>query len=115
MSIPEFLFFVAFAIAGLGWAALILFPRRQWANFWVAGIIIPSILGVLYTLALLLWWNAPPFPGHPLDFFTHAGLRRLFQNDGLLLAGWIDLLVMPLLVGAWMTRRAAQVKVPYVY
>jgi hypothetical protein len=108
-------FYVAFVLAGLGWAALIVFPRRPWANFWLAGVFIPTILGVMYTLVLLLWWNAPPYPGDPLGFFSLSGLGKLFLNPGLLLAGWIDLLVMPLVVGAWMARRAALVRVPYVY
>lgn len=115
MSLSDFLYYVTSGLAGIGWAALILFPRRPWANFWLAGVIVPTILGLMYTLTLLLWWNQPPFPGHPQDFFSLGGLRRLFQNDGLLLSGWIDLKVMPLVAGAWMARRAAQLRVPYVY
>lgn len=115
MSVIELLFYVTSALAGIGWAALILFPRRPWANFWLAGVIIPTILGLMYTVTLLTSWNAPPFPGHPQDFFSLFGLRRLFRNDGLLLSGWIDLKVMPLVAGAWMARRAAQLRVPYVY
>src|SRR5260221_2581941 len=110
----EVLFYVALAIAGTGWAALIVFPRRPWANFWFAGVIVPLILGIFYTLVMLLSWNEAP-AGHPIDFFSHPGLARLFSNSGLRLAAWIDLLVMPLIAGAWMTRRAAQVKIPYVY
>jgi hypothetical protein len=111
---PEALFYVALAIAGAGWAALIVFPRRPWANFWFAGVIVPLILGIFYTLVLLLSWNANP-PGKVTGFLSLGGLFGLFQNPGLLLAGFIDLLVMPLIAGAWMTRRAAQVKIPYVY
>jgi hypothetical protein len=110
----EALFYVAMAIAGTGWAALIVFPRRPWANFWFAGVIVPLILGIFYTLVMLLSWNEPP-AGDPLNFFSHPGLMRLFTNSGLRLAAWIDLLVMPLMAGAWMTRRAAQVKIPYIY
>ena len=33
----------------------------------------------------------------------------------LLLAGFLDLLIMPLLLAAWMARKAAQVRMPYVY
>lgn len=110
----EILFYVALAIAGAGWAALIVFPRRPWANFWFAGVIVPLILGVFYTLVLLLSWNESP-AGKVSGFLSLGGLFGLFQNPGLLLAGFIDLLVMPLIAGAWMTRRAAQVKIPYVY
>jgi hypothetical protein len=110
----EVLFYVALAIAGAGWAALIVFPRRPWSNFWFAGVIVPLILGIFYTLVMLLSWNANP-PGRITGFFSLGGLFGLFQNPGLLLAAWIDLLVMPLIAGAWMTRRAAQVKIPYVY
>jgi uncharacterized membrane protein YoaK (UPF0700 family) len=39
----------------------------------------------------------------------------LFLNLGLLLAGYIDLVVMPLILGAWMARKATQIRMPYIY
>jgi ABA DEFICIENT 4-like len=114
MNTAQVLFYIAGLIAGLGWAALIFAPRRIWWTFWFAGVIIPLILGLLYTLVFLLYWNIPP-EGTFKGFFSLYGLRSLFENDGLLLAGWIDLLVIPLIVGAWMTRRAAQIKVPHAW
>jgi len=112
--LPDVLFYVSLAVAGAGWLALILFPRRTWANFWFAGLVTPALLGILYTAVMLVFWYQPPV-ADPLNFFSLGGLARLFANRGMLLAAWVDLLVMPLIVGAWMTRRAAQARIPYLY
>jgi len=113
-ELPKTVYLLVMALAGLGWLALVLFPRRPWANFWFSGLVIPIILGPLYTVVMLVYWFQNP-PGKVSGFFSLAGLRELFDNGGLLLAAFIDLLVMSLLVGAWMARKAAQVRMPYVY
>src|SRR6202008_1360227 len=51
----------------------------------------------------------------PKDFLSLEGLRRLFLKDGLLLSGFLDLLLVPLALAAWMTRKAAQVRMPYIF
>ena len=35
-SLPPVLYAIVTIIALVGWAALIFFPRRPWANFWLA-------------------------------------------------------------------------------
>ncbi|HYL05367.1 MAG TPA: abscisic acid-deficient protein Aba4 family protein [Thermoanaerobaculia bacterium] len=113
-QLPDVLFYAALAVAGVGWLALILFPRRSWANFWFSGLVVPVLLGVLYTVVMAVFWFEPP-AGRVYQFLSLHGLSGMFQNRGLLLAAWIDLLAMPLIAGAWMARRAAQVKMPYVF
>jgi hypothetical protein len=113
-DLPPFLYYVVMVIVLLGWGALIFFPRRQWANFWWAGVAVPLTLSLIYIYLLLTFWFLQP-PGRFADFFTLAGVDRMFQNSGLLLVAWINILAMDLVVGAWMTRKAAQTGMPYVY
>jgi hypothetical protein len=97
----ESLFSAANSIALAGWMLLVLFPRRRWAHWEVAGLLIPAALALLY-LALL----AMHAPGAEGGFSTLAGVRALFARDGLLLAGWVHYLAFDLFIGAWMCRRA---------
>jgi hypothetical protein len=113
--LAQFIFYFSFALAGLGWGALFLFPRRAWANFWLAGIYVPLVLGIIYTFMMILYWFQPPYPGNLIDFLLPEGLSNLFRNHGLRTAGFIDLLAFPLIAGAWMARRAAQIRMPYIY
>jgi len=111
-KLPEPLFFGVMGIVGIGWIALILFPRRHWANYWVAGVIIPGILGIVYTTLMSAYWFHPP-EGNVKNFFSLPGAYEMFDNDGLLLAAWTDIVVLSLIAGAWITRKAAQLRISY--
>lgn len=113
-ALPDVLFYVTLVIAGVAWGALIIFPRQPWANFWFAGLTAPLLLGVLYTSVMTIYWFQPPV-GTPAGFLSLDGFGRLLENRGLRLAAYIDLMVMPLLVGTWMARKAAQLRMPFVY
>ena len=113
-KLPDMLFYLVMILAAISWLALIVFPRRPWANFWFSGLVMPVVLGLLYTVVMLIFWFQNP-PGKVSGFFSLPGLRGLFDNPGLLLAGFIDLILMPLVAGAWMARKAAQIRMPYVY
>lgn len=107
-------YYVIVTIALSGWLALIFFPRRPWANFWYAGVLVPLVLGLLFIFFCLFYWNTPP-PGKVSAYLSLNGVHELFQNPGLLLVGWTDLLFVDLILGAWMARRAAQARIPYIY
>lgn len=113
-TLPHVLYFVVMALVLTGWLALIFFPRRSWANFWFAGLIVPMTLCILYMYLLLTFWFYPP-AARFTQFITLDGVYDMFGNRGLLLVGWINLVTMDLVVGAWMTRKAAQIRMPYVY
>jgi len=133
-AIPGLIYRLALVLTVITYLTLIIFPRQSWANYWLAGIIVPTILGVAYGMILMFYaltptpcervlmpdgtWYAPPWcpeVSRPTNFLYIEGLRTLFHKDGLLLAGFLDLLLMPLMVAAWMARKAAQVRMPYVY
>ena len=46
-------------------------------------------------------------PGAAGGFSSLAGVRALFADDGVLLAGWLHYLAFDLFLGAWICRRAA--------
>ena len=149
-AVPARLYTISFILTVVGFLVLIIFPRQSWANFWFSGIIVPSLLGALYSVVLLVCFFAPDpkqmqeLPcadvqaiaegtrnfkcndptladrstlgvSNPLDFFSLTGLRHLFLKDGLLLAGFLDIILLSLIAAAWMTRKAAQIRLPYIY
>jgi hypothetical protein len=113
-NLPTILYFVVMALAVIGWAALIVFPRQSWANFWFAGLIVPLVLSLIYMYLLVTFWFRPP-AATLTQFATLAGVYAMFGNAGLLLVAWINIIAMDLVVGAWMTRKAAQIGMPYIY
>lgn len=116
-SLPPVLYAIVNIIALTGWAVLIFFPRRHWANFWFAGVAVPLTLCLFYMYLILTFWFLPPLPASSrlVELLTLSGVSRMFGNSGLLLAAWVNLTAMDLAIGAWMARRAAQTKMPYVY
>jgi hypothetical protein len=112
--LPGVLYYVVMALALSGWAALICLPRRPRFNFWFAGVFVPLALSLFYVYLLIAFWFVPP-GGRFADFFTLDGIYRMMGNRGLLLAVWLNLTTMGLVAGAWMTRKAAQVRMPYVW
>lgn len=112
--LPHYLFFVIMAIAVIGWLALIVFPRRPWANFWFSGVVIPLLLYSLYIYLLVTFWFRPPVASFT-QFATLEGCYKMFSNPGLLLVAWINIVATDLVAGAWMTRKAAQIRMPYLY
>jgi len=128
-AVPRILYTWGIVLTAVGYLALLLFPQHTWANFWFSGITIPTILGIEYGMALLYYFGTaspceqvnvngvmyqltcPQFSS-PTNFLWLEGLRNLFHKDGLLLAGFLDLLLMPLMMAAWMTRKAQQVRIP---
>lgn len=113
-NLPYALFYVVMALAIIGWLGLIFFPRWRFTNFWLAGLIIPQLLSLFYIYLLLTFWFREP-PLRFRDFTSLGGVAEMFTNHGLLLVAWINIIAMDLVVGAWMARKAAQIRMPYVY
>jgi hypothetical protein len=103
MPSTEFLFTAANTLALSGWAALLAFPRRRLATWWVGGLGVPGLLSALY-LGLL----AVHAPGAEGGFSSLAAVAALFRTEGVLLAGWVHYLAFDLFIGAWICRRASK-------
>jgi len=106
------LFGLTNVIALLGWAALLLLPRRPLTHSLLlfAGV---GLLCLLYAvmLGLLVGKVVDPvaLPGSP-SFdpadYSIAGLRRLFLSDAGIVVGWTHYLAFDLFVGLWISRDA---------
>lgn len=97
---PETVFSLAGTLAALGWAVLILGPRRfPWLNavpMWG----LPALLSAGYALIVL-----SRFSGSGGGFGSLAEVARLFASDWALLAGWVHFLAFDLFVGAVLAAR----------
>jgi hypothetical protein len=98
---PEFLFSVAGQAAMAGWLILIFLPRHIKPLFMIPQYLIPFGLGLLYGgLALSNFFT------NEGGYGTLTGVRTLFENDYMLLAGWVHYLAFDLFIGAWIAREA---------
>ena len=98
---PDHLFQLTGGLAMIGWAGLILLPRWRPARDWIAPIVVPLLIGVLYTWLLVANIGRAPDDG---GFGSLAEVASLFTVNELLLAGWIHYLAFDLFVGAWEIR-----------
>lgn len=100
------LFGVGGQLAVLGWAALILGPRRfVWFNR-IPALILPGLLSLLY--ALLVLTRMVEADG---GFGSLAEVRMLFSNDWALLAGWVHYLAFDLMIGSVVAARMDRVAI----
>jgi hypothetical protein len=96
----EAVFGNAGTLAMLGWAVLILAPRRiPWLGV-VPRLAVPLLLSVLYS-ALMLGFFFTAEGG----FGSLADVRALFASDPVLLAGWVHYLAFDLLIGCFLAER----------
>ncbi len=97
---PETWFSLAAPPAMIGWAILILGPRRfAWINA-VPQLVIPLVLSFAYAVLVL-----SSFAEADGGFGSLADVRRLFNSDWVLLAGWIHYLAFDLAIGAVLAAR----------
>ena len=106
---PETLFLVCNAVAAAGWLLLIFLPRRKWAAQLVSACVLPSLLAALYVFLL-----AANFGEVSGGFGSLAEVGKLFQNQHVLLAGWVHYLAFDLFVGAWEARDARRLGIPHL-
>ncbi len=96
-------FSLAGQLAMLGWIILIFLPRRIKPLFFIAQYAIPFSLSLLYAgLALSQYFI------NDGDYNSLSGVRALFSNDYMLLAGWVHYLAFDLFIGAWIAQYADQ-------
>jgi hypothetical protein len=106
---PDTIFSAAGALAASGWLALALAPARaSWAApaRRYAGRILPLLFALLYVALIVRHWG-------PGGFGSLAQVRALFDEPGLLLAGWLHYLAFDLFVGAWIAERGAALALPH--
>lgn len=102
---PEQIFSLAGALSMLGWAGLVLAPRWTITRDWLAPVVVPLLIGVVYVTLMLTYIDRAPEGG---GFDSLAGVAALFSVEELLLAGWIHYLAFDLFVGAWEVKDAQE-------
>jgi hypothetical protein len=86
--------------AGLAWLFLLGPARWMPRTLAVVRLAVPALFAVAYTVVLAAAW---PWQG---GFGSLAELSRLFENDWVLLAGWIHYLAFDFFVGGWILANA---------
>jgi hypothetical protein len=91
-----------------GWILLALLPAWKWTRV-LAAYAIPGLLSALYLVVMVS--DVDMKTG---GFGSIEQVGRLFQNEWLLLAGWVHYLAFDLFVGAWEVRDAQRLEVPHL-
>ena len=97
----EAVFGAVSGVAALGWALLILGPRRPWVRWLLGGGV---VLGLCLVYGVLVMAFVFTVPGG--GFGTLAEVMRLFTVPEVALAGWVHYLAFDLAVGLWIAQRA---------
>lgn len=98
------LFSLAGTLAMLGWAVLILAPRRRWLTAVLRQGMI-GLLSLLYAVLILGYF----FKVEGGGFNSIAQVRALFASDPVLLAGWVHYLAFDLFLGTWIADEADRI------
>ncbi|MGD9723524.1 MAG: ABA4-like family protein [Pirellulales bacterium] len=99
-------------LAGLGWLLLILLPWWRWTTTLITSVVIPGLLAFVYLVLFCLYFASDP--NGFAAFNSLAGVKSLFQNDGLLLAGWIHYLCFDLFIGSWEVRDSQRLGISHL-
>lgn len=87
-----------------GWLLLVFMPRWRWTTTFITSWLLPAILAVAYLSLFVAYFRSDP-NGFGA-FSSLAGVKSLFQHDGILLAGWLHYLCFDLFIGSWEVRDA---------
>jgi len=108
---PDAAFGAANTLAAMAWIALAASPAgRRWTPVvWrLTGWWLPLLLALAYIVLLLGHWG-------PGGFGSLAQVRQLFDQPGLLAAGWLHYLAFDLFVGTWIARDAGARGVAHLF
>ncbi|MFI5169224.1 MAG: ABA4-like family protein [Vicinamibacterales bacterium] len=105
----ETLFSLASSAVVPGWLLLVVAPGWKWTTRLVTSVLLPALLGLLYVYLIATQWA-----GSQGGFGSLAEVRQLFENPGLLLAGWVHYLAFDLFVGTWEVRDARRLALPHL-
>jgi len=105
---PDLLFKLANNAALIGWISLVFLPRWRWSARLIAPVLIPALLAALYSFLVMTQF------GHsPGGFSSLMSVTLLFQNQSMLLAGWVHYLAFDLFVGSWEVRDAQRIGIAH--
>ncbi|TGM10156.1 DUF4281 domain-containing protein [Leptospira barantonii] len=95
------LFKIANNVALAGWVLLIVAPNWKHTRLVTTGFLGTLLFGSIYTILLIF-----SFGKTQGNFGSLEGVTLLFQNQTVLVAGWIHYLAFDLFVGTWESANA---------
>jgi hypothetical protein len=93
----------------LTWVALVVAPRQRVIVDRLAAGVVPGLLAVAYVALIAGSWSSSSG-----SFSSLAGVSALFDDDWLLLAGWLHYLAFDLLVGRAVLADSQQRGIPHI-
>jgi hypothetical protein len=96
-------------IAMVAWLPLVFLPRARWAATYLP-VVTPLLLAVVYVVLVAATLTKVEGGG----FSSLAGVRALFDNPWMLLAGWTHYLAFDLFIGGWEVRDAQRRGIPHL-
>ncbi|MET0410921.1 MAG: ABA4-like family protein [Polyangiaceae bacterium] len=103
------IFSIVNLLAMAGWALLLMFPRKRWAEL-VSGRVLPALLSAAYVVIVAAVWGTTPG-----GFSSLEAVSQLFDSQWMLLGGWIHYLAFDLFVGSWLARDAHERGIAHVW
>ncbi|MEN0053305.1 MAG: ABA4-like family protein [Mucilaginibacter sp.] len=100
---PAQIFSIVSTIAALQWVLLIIFPKWQVTQWLIRNRVVPLLLSVIYCVYITGFFSIQGG-----GFNSIQEVRRLFADDGLLLAGWVHYLAFDLLIGFSILKSAQE-------
>jgi Domain of unknown function (DUF4281) len=109
MSIDNFYWYASVLIF-IPWLLLLLAPRGRYTEIVaVSAAIILLLAGAWFTFAYLRNGSGDG------NLFTLNGLKNLFRDTHIVLAGWFNYLSFCLLVGVWQNQDADHHRIPHIF
>ncbi len=96
----EQLFSILNLMTVAAWLLLVCLPRVRWTST-LLPVAMPLLLAVIYVVLVIAM-----LPRTDGGFSSLAGVRALFDNPWMLLAGWTHYLAFDLFIGGWEVRDA---------
>jgi len=105
---PEQLFSILNLVTIAAWLPLVFLPRVRWTATLVP-MAVPLLLASVYVVLV-----AATLGRSQGGFSSLAGVRALFENPWMLLAGWAHYLAFDLFIGGWAVRDARRRGIPHL-
>lgn len=106
---PSIVFQICSTLVLPQWLLMIFIPRWHITRWLVRSKLIPVLLAVIYLFYIVHLFSV----GSLQSFNTLAGVKALFGNEQLLLAGWIHYLAFDLFIGGWEWQNSQNRHVPH--
>ncbi len=105
----EYIFKAASMLATLQWLLLIILPNSKFNRWLMAYAVVPLLLSLIYCIYIAGFFHVQGG-----GFGSMQQVRVLFNNDNLLLAGWVHYLAFDLLTGFAIVRSAQELKLSHL-